>query len=249
MSQPILRSIHVASILLIGLVLMGCRPQEQIRQYKVPKEQVAQRADDGPGPAREAATSPGAAPGETAPNNARMLAALVTRPDTVWSFKLVGPVDKVSTLKETFRELIASITFGKDGRPTWMRPDGWKHLPPSGMRLATIQPDPEDPKLEISVIGLPTPQELLGNVNRWREQLSLPAITGSELPGMTEEIPLPEGDAVIVDLEGHINAAQPMGPFMTQGGSGSPGPAPPELPPGHPPLEPSTSPPQATGDN
>jgi hypothetical protein len=55
----------------------------------------------------------------------------------------------------------------------WTLPNGWKELPGSGMRLATMIP-PGDGKLEATVISLPGDVGgELANVTRWRGQIGL----------------------------------------------------------------------------
>lgn len=57
----------------------------------------------------------------------------------------------------------------------WDTPAGWKELPGTGMRLATMIP-PGPGKAEATVVALPGDVGgELANVNRWRGQIGLPA--------------------------------------------------------------------------
>ncbi len=57
----------------------------------------------------------------------------------------------------------------------WDTPKGWKELPGSGMRLATMIP-PGPGTAEATVVVLPGDVGgELANVNRWRDQIGLPA--------------------------------------------------------------------------
>ena len=65
-------------------------------------------------------------------------------------------------------------------------PAGWKQLPAKEMRYATLVLDGE-PSLEMSVTQFPTRPEMpiseqvVANINRWRNQLALPPIEEDDL--------------------------------------------------------------------
>jgi hypothetical protein len=63
----------------------------------------------------------------------------------------------------------------------WTLPSGWKEVPGSGMRLATLLP-PGAGKAEATVIALPGDVGgELANVNRWRGQIGLAAFDEASL--------------------------------------------------------------------
>lgn len=70
-------------------------------------------------------------------------------------------------------------------KPKWKLPATWKELPATGMRAATFAV--ENVKVDISVVTFPgTAGGLLSNLNRWREQMGLPAVTSeSEVETIT----------------------------------------------------------------
>ena len=61
--------------------------------------------------------------------------------------------------------------------------------------------------MEVSVIQLataPSANSLLDNVNRWRRQMQLPAITADQLPNETITLSLAGGQATLVNLLGNF---------------------------------------------
>ena len=67
------------------------------------------------------------------------------------------------------------------GALKWSLPKGWSELPGGGMRFATFKA-PYAGKLEATVVVLPGPAGgELANVNRWRGQISLPALDEAAL--------------------------------------------------------------------
>lgn len=129
-----------------------------------------------------------------------MLAAIVPSGDQDWFFKVMGPKDSVSVAAEAYRDLLKSISFS-DGKPQWSLPEGWREIPGSGMRFATLQFDAADETMEVSIMALPR-QSDLANVNRWRGQLNLPPISEADMATKTEKIEFKDGTATLVDLVG-----------------------------------------------
>ena len=135
-----------------------------------------------------------------------MLAATVVRGDKAWFFKAVGPAAEIDAQAESIRGWIASLRFPEDADPEWELPEGWQQLPSSQMRFATLRWRDSSAESDVSVIPLPVmgdeSQYLLSNVNRWRQQLQLPAISLEQLSEQSETIPLEGGSATLVDLSG-----------------------------------------------
>lgn len=71
-------------------------------------------------------------------------------------------------------------------------PDGWEEGPAGGMRKASFKVTHDDQMAEVTVIDLPE-SGLVPNVNRWRQQISLPPLS----PGEIEE------QAEVIDVDGH----------------------------------------------
>ncbi len=195
---------HFIPILAIvfAIVLGGCQPAAEVTSYEAPKEE----------------TPPPVAPVvQESPKNdqgsaQQMLVAFVEHQTKVWFLKLLGPTQAVSERKEKFQDLIESLSFDENG-PQWTLPSGWREQPGSGMRYATINAG--QPGLDVSVIGLPSPQPLLANVNRWRGQLQLSHISQKELEDSTQKVELADAKTVafVFDLEGIGSATPRRGPF------------------------------------
>jgi hypothetical protein len=138
-----------------------------------------------------------------------LLGAMVPRGGQTWFFKMVGPPELLQSERENFRQFIHSLRFpsGDKAAPVWTVPDGWTQEAGSGMRYATLQIGAGERAAELTVIGLPNPDEdedsyLLANVNRWREQLQLPSIDREQLDSEAEVIPLDETKAMLVRMQG-----------------------------------------------
>ncbi len=188
---------------------LGCQDGAEIQSYSVPKERPV---------AGEQAVAE-----ELAAD--RMLAAMVPHGDRMWFFKVTGPAAELDGHAKAFQALVESVRFsaGDSAEPEWTVPEGWRQLPASGMRFATLQFGSKEAPLELTVIPLPAPQSdraayVLSNVNRWRGQLGLAAITEQELAGQTERLELAGAEATIVSLLG------------TRAAAGR------KPPPGHPPM-------------
>ncbi|MCH2106789.1 MAG: hypothetical protein MK291_09130 [Planctomycetes bacterium] len=81
----------------------------------------------------------------------------------------------------------------------WMSPPGWEELPSTSMRLANFSVGAE---AECYLTILPgTGGGVVGNVNRWREQIGLAEISAEEV-ALLPRVPLLGTDAYLVELEG-----------------------------------------------
>jgi hypothetical protein len=82
-------------------------------------------------------------------------------------------------------------------------PPGWQPLPASGMRVAAFKITDGDKSAEVTIIPLAGQAGgLLANVNRWRDQLGLPAATAAELQKGAKMLDSKAGPVVCVDLTG-----------------------------------------------
>lgn len=202
------------TLLLATLLNCGCRPQDAITQYEIPKAEAIQL----PAPAGTGAT-------DTASEPQRMLGAIINHEGQFWFLKLTGAVDAVAEHEAEFRQVVQSMKFDETGKPQWSLPSGWTQQPASGLRFATLVIE-GTPRLETTVTVLPVgdgdlQDGILANLNRWRGQLSLPPMKKEQLGGETETLALPNGlNAVLVNLEGQSKPSAGMGgPFA--GGRGA----------------------------
>lgn len=197
-------------VLITGLSVTGCGKTDQISSYQVPKpsellseNQVAREKPDT----------------ETRP--ARMLVAMLPQETKVWFFKLVGPVTEVAELDSAFTDFIDTVRF-ENSEPIWQLPENWSEsLATNAFRYKTINipGKNQDKPLEISVSNLGSdaganPEFLLPNLNRWRGQLNLPAVTMDELDKHIEKSEANGITRIMIDLTGE-QSSNPRPPFAS----------------------------------
>lgn len=202
-------------ICLIGtlcLLFAGCSNSDDgIREYTVPKEQSLGHGNGHP---------------TAKPVKERLIGAMVREGDRFWFFKLKGPDGDVNTAAADFSEFIKTVDF-KNGKPIWKVPDNWKERGGSGMRFATIFVDPQNPKLELTVIPLPSggddePEQILANVNRWRGQVGLRPRTQANLYDTGDADPDNTDEVRKLTIHGRTVVLVQFVGFPPPGGSGMP---------------------------
>lgn len=223
--------------LFVGLCLLvaGCKPREEVRHYKVekenPKEQLAAahpKMSDKPDEAPSGPAMPG-----------RMLAAAALQGDQAWFFKVIGPPDRIAPVADGFQQFIKSLSF-VDDKPKWKLPEGWSELPASGMRYATLEMGKDGMHLTVTPLKKPAGEEpdyLLANVNMWRSQVSLPPIAAEQLSKESQRLDYAGGQALVVDLTGSMTTASLGGSFHARATT----PATPSKPGSESPPEPAAS--------
>ena len=223
--------------------LAGCRPEEEVRTYRIAKPA------DAPAAATVAALEPAIAakPPSGEPTD-RMLGSIVPGSSQAWFFKAVGPKAALDNAADTIIEFLGSVRLDGE-RPKWETPADWNESPATGMRLATFMIPAEDEAtpIELSVIGLPLvgdwDAQLLDNANRWRKQLQQPPLEADA--AKTELKPLDDvaKGAVLFDAVGWFDGGT-MAPFAGGGAAPFASAAPPATMPATPPVqEPPAEPP------
>lgn len=154
---------------------------------------------------KEAARKPPAAATTAAGEPGRLWGVIVPLETNVWYFKLTGPIDDVKQHEPQLRDFMRTVTFVKE-IPEWTLPDDWKQKPGNDIRFATLLVPGEKKPMELTVIKLPRngplDKLLLDNVNRWRDQITLPALTAEQLQGETERLTVAGVESTVVSLEG-----------------------------------------------
>ncbi len=86
----------------------------------------------------------------------------------------------------------------------WKQPSNWEQVPPGEMRLASFRVAGKDGKTaDISVVPLGgMGGSDLGNVNRWRGQVGLPAVSEADLPKMSHAIEIGGQTGQLYELAG-----------------------------------------------
>jgi len=216
-------ALSFAALVCLGS-LAGCREEEEIQVYEVPK--VADRGIQ--------TVLPGA-PG-------RSIGVLLPTEDETWVLKVAGPTVFVSKHAAAIRRFVESIGL-EGGEPKYELPAGWREEngggPPGGPpRHKTITIDSGSiPRVELAISKMAAGQDVAANVQRWRGQLKMKTVSDEEAIEDVQPLVMAAGRALWVDLQG-IYSPQAMGPSASGPMAGDmPGrPAGGELPPDHPPI-------------
>ena len=93
------------------------------------------------------------------------------------------------------------------GGITYTVPRGWEELEPSGIRKANLKVTDANGSAELTVLVFPGDVGgRLANINRWREQIGLDAVTPEELPAFTESYKISNHGGLYVRLEGNMQS-------------------------------------------
>ncbi len=190
-------------IVAIGFAVCGCDEPPQIRQYRVAKS----RSDLGSigVEQNEAAASNSAA---STDRESRMVVAVATREDATWFFKITGSKSAVAGTADQWKTILTGMKFDSSGNPQWQLPENWTQGPMRQMRFATLLTATENGEsVEMSISNLGPDQDLPDNVNRWRNQLSLPAISPDEVN--LKKMESASGTLLIFDESGSLSG-RPM---------------------------------------
>ena len=95
-----------------------------------------------------------------------------------------------------------AASTGGNADSIWTVPPGWQSVPPSQFLLAEFSiPGADGAKAEVNVAEMGGEGGgLLANVNRWRGQLGLGAISDSDLSQHAQSLDVPGGKATLVDF-------------------------------------------------
>lgn len=130
----------------------------------------------------------------------RILAAIASDPQGTAFYKMRGNQTLVGAEKENFlrwvklsRETNATVAAKEKAEPSdsdspqikWDLPESWSPGVPSPMRFASFTSETNGEKADISVVTFPGEGGSdLENVNRWRQQIGLPAVEAGALSSM-----------------------------------------------------------------
>lgn len=175
-------------------LLLGCGEDEPINSYKVPKEPIPPIAYT-------------VKPGET---EARTIGAIFPEGDTFWFFKVHAPKELVDGQRKEIDEFIRSVRLtGKPEEPLqWKLPQGWKEGKPSVEFIKNEFLFGPNDSLRLTVST--ARGTLLSNVNRWREEVGLSAITDGQMKYTTEKLDVNGVPVTLVDVTGRLKK-RPMG--------------------------------------
>ena len=216
---------------IVGLCLVsfcGCRGQEPIEEYTVPKQSVVDQLTGAKSP-----------PPRVRPSMMRstsmttfLIAAIVPRKTTVWFFKMA--LDGDALTPGVFRQsVLQTIPFfeslqfseSEDEPPTWTIPPDWQQRAGPSPRYATIITGAAPGLPEITVTRLPMPEGdvdacIQDNIVRWQGQMQ----GGPDrVKVQTRQIPVGGATATLVtmllaDADEHQAAAAPALAYDTPEG-------------------------------
>ena len=145
---------------------------------------------------------------------ARIVTAMVHRPDSSWFYKLAGDAALVEAQKPAFIEFLKSIRLKESASPgetpaetapkaNWTVPGQWKEMPAGQMQVAKFSVPPRgSAKAEVFVSVFPSDTGgTLANVNRWRKQVGLAEVKESELSSVVSPLDPAAPGAILVDMK------------------------------------------------
>ena len=149
----------------------------------------------------------------------RIVAAIASDASGTGFYKMRGNRTLVGSEKENFMKWVSSSRTGNapittaenipgssDSAPPkvkWELPEGWHTGAPSAMRYASFTADADGAKADISIVTFPGEGGAdLENVNRWRQQIGLPAVEASALQPMISPIGTNEPHFSMIDMSG-----------------------------------------------
>lgn len=197
---------YQVGIVLFGLGICGCDRSEKIEVYSVPKHETLQTTAYLEDFARR----------HPKPVPRRIIGVMIPVDKTFWFLKLDGDAVAVGARENDVREFLKTLNLSDPAAITWTLPSGWQQIPPSELRYATLVL-PGQPRLELSISKLPVQpdieliDQLLANVNRWRNQISMGPTDEAGLVRDTEKIPMGTSLAYFVNLLG--SAVPKVGPL------------------------------------
>jgi hypothetical protein len=118
-----------------------------------------------------------------------LLALIGCKKDEIQVYQ--APKESGSVSAPAASPAIAPAEAAGPDRAPWTVPDGWKDNPSAGgMRVGSYSVStPDGRTVDISVVPLgPEAGNTLDNVNRWRNELKLPPVAETDLPGLTSSV-------------------------------------------------------------
>ncbi len=158
--------------------------------------------------------------GDTTNTPTRIVTAMVHHGDASWFYKLMGDARTVEAQKPAFTRFLKSVRIQPTAAaaeptstappppasvattgPKWRVPAAWTTVAAGQMQLAKFTvPARGDAHAEVTVSIFPSDTGgTLANVNRWRRQIGLEAITEADLPGQTTILNPPHPQAFLTD--------------------------------------------------
>jgi hypothetical protein len=151
----------------------------------------------------------------------RILGAIASDDTGTAFFKMRGNVALVGAEKQNFLKWVSASRSANSASTTtastttapsadsekpqikWDVPSGWSPAPPSAMRYASFTMEKNGEKADISVVTFPGDGGSdVDNINRWRQQIGLPAVGAEVLQSLIAPVQAGEVRVDTVDLSG-----------------------------------------------
>ncbi len=184
----------------------------------------------------------GKSPSSADGDSTGILAAVVSRVDSVWYFQLKGPAEATARERAGFMEFLESVEFverraaqspaaasgagmaratlppgatTQSETPAWTVPDSWSPGRPSSIRKGSFQVIDASGRLaDISVTAFPGDVGgFLPNVNRWRRQIGLGPASAEDAAAFTSELTVDDKTFQMVDFS---STSPPAGKLQSQ---------------------------------
>jgi hypothetical protein len=152
---------------------------------------------------------------------ARILVAMTVQGSTSWFIKMVGEESFVEGKKDEFLKFLQSVSFSEsppppaamsaaagnptsDNKPAWSVPADWQEAPLSQFLLAKFAiHGPDHAQADVNVSQMAGEGGgLAANVNRWRHQLGLDPVDGTDLDKLVTNVSTGGTPASMVDFTG-----------------------------------------------
>jgi hypothetical protein len=176
------------------------------------------------------------APEDGDPNkDGRIIGAIATDETGTAFFKMRGNAALVGAEKENFLKWVSASRSASSSAPTtstttaappadsekppikWEVPAGWTAAPASAMRYASFAAEKNGEKADISVVTFPGDGgNDVDNINRWRQQIGLPAVGAEILKSMIA--PVKAGDLQIESVDMSGTTARVLAAWTRQAG-------------------------------
>jgi hypothetical protein len=97
-------------------------------------------------------------------------------------------------------------------------PKGWKELPPGPLMQASFEITQGDSAAKLTIVALPTNQDLAANINRWRAQLELPMQTEEDVLKTVKDQTVDKQQGKLIELHNSDTKQRILAAIITSGG-------------------------------
>ncbi|HXY60715.1 MAG TPA: hypothetical protein VEH26_03810 [Chthoniobacterales bacterium] len=152
----------------------------------------------------------------------RIIAGMTSSNGSTLFFKIRGNATLTESQKGDFIKWVAAVCNAQGGNKSpqiastmpsaenslnpqikWQMPPGWNEVPPSAMRYASFSAGVNDNKVDISVVTFPGEGgNDADNVNRWRQQISLPPMSPAAVASQIAPLKTDDTTFSTVDIVG-----------------------------------------------